>query len=279
MTKRIVIHAGFHKTGTSSAQAFLAENGRVLWPVMALGLGYRFRPLLAAARGYSTYRTRLRLARFDLRLHSYLKSQRLKTRDLLISSEELSGHLPGRGDLADYSAAPVLMRRLEKGLRRAYPEAKLSFVFTLRHPETWWPSAYWEHVKSSRMVLDFDAFMARYGALDLEAAAASIRLKSEVRTYWLEEISGAPYGPATPLLELMELAPRRWAKLRPVAQKNRAPADREALIAAFLELNRSDLDGETVKARKEALLEASDAGGMGALPPNPRGISGQMKAN
>jgi hypothetical protein len=39
MGRRIVVHAGFHKTGTTSAQAFLAENGPVLWPVMALGAG------------------------------------------------------------------------------------------------------------------------------------------------------------------------------------------------------------------------------------------------
>jgi len=117
MTRRIVVRAGFHKTGTTSAQSFLAENGPVLRPAMALGMGYKFRR----------------------RFQSYLNGLNLGKRDLLISSEELSGHMPGRGDLADYSAAPILMRENKDVLKTTYPNCDLTFVFTLRKAETWWP--------------------------------------------------------------------------------------------------------------------------------------------
>jgi len=258
VTRRIVVHTGFHKTGTTSAQAFLAENGPVLWPVMALGLGYKFRPLLSAARGFSTWRDPFSLEKFRRRFETYLAELNLGKRDLLISAEELSGHLPGRGDLADYSAAPILMQEIEDVLLAAYPEAAVTFVLTLRRPETWWPSAYWEHVKSSRMVLDYAAFLDTYGALDLADAAAAIDLRSDLRTYWLEEMSQTAHGPATPLLRLMALSEERWAKLTPIVEKNRAPRAREALIEDFLTLNRSALDQDALKAAKKALLDAAE---------------------
>lgn len=257
MSRRIVVHAGFHKTGTTSAQAFLAENGPVLWPVMALGMRYKFPLLLAAARGYSTWRDPISLAKFRARLAAYLEDLNLGKRDLLISAEELCGHLPGRGDLADYSAAPALLAETEDILTEHYPEAQITFVFTLRRPETWWPSAYWEHVKSSRLTLDYDAFMDRYGAMDLKAQACAIQLRSEVQLHWLEDVSALEHGPASMLLELMALAPERRAQLKPVAQKNRAPQGRPALIEQFLSLNRSDLEEETLNARKKALLDAA----------------------
>lgn len=258
MTRKILVHGGFHKTGTTSAQAFLAENGPVLWPVMALGLGYKFRPLLAAARGFSTWQDPISLAKFRHRADSYLDDLNLGKRDLLISAEELSGHLPGRGELKDYAAAPVLMRSLEAALRAAFPEAQLRFVFTLRRPETWWPSAYWEHVKSARMTLDYAAFLDRYGRLDLAAEAARIKLKSPVETLWLEDIAGEDHGPATPLLRRMGLSEDRWARLRPVPHKNRAPQGRDALITEFLALNRSDLGQQALTQAKKALLDAAN---------------------
>lgn len=259
MTRRIVVHAGFHKTGTTSAQAFLAENGPVLWPVMALGLGYKFRPLLSATRGYSTWRDLFSLEKVRRRLKRYLDGLHLGKRDLLISAEELSGHLPGRGALKDYSAAPILMREIEDVLLSTYPGCDLSFVFTLRKPETWWPSAYWEHVKSSRLTLGYDAFMDRYGALDLQASVDAIDLKSEIHTYWLEDIAHDEHGPATPLLSLMGLSRARWSKLNQVPRKNRAPEGRPGLITQFLDLNRSDLDQDALKAAKKALLDAAGA--------------------
>ncbi|MEL7116420.1 MAG: hypothetical protein AAGP08_12685 [Pseudomonadota bacterium] len=256
---RVVVHAGFHKTGTTSAQAFLRQNGEVLWPVMALGLGYKFRPALSAARGYSTWRDPFTLEKFRRRVETYLAELGLGRRDLLISSEELCGHLPGRGEIADYAAAPALMREIEAAVKDHLPGCDLHFVFTLRRAETWWPSAYWEHVKSARMTLDYAAFLARYGALDLAAAARSIDVSAPVHLHWLEDIAGMVEGPAAPLLDLMDLAPARRAALSPVPPQNRSPEARADLIQAFLRLNRSDLETEALVAAKKALLDAAES--------------------
>ena len=49
MPGRIVIHAGFHKTGTTTVQRFLKENSETLWPLTAIGLRHRFPDLLHSA--------------------------------------------------------------------------------------------------------------------------------------------------------------------------------------------------------------------------------------
>ena len=43
MPARIVLHTGFHKTGTSTVQAFLRTNRKALLPVLAIRLKGKFR--------------------------------------------------------------------------------------------------------------------------------------------------------------------------------------------------------------------------------------------
>lgn len=258
--QHVVIHAGFHKTGTSSVQATLRENGPHLWPVMALETGHRIKPIRAAARGFSTWRDPLTLAKFGVRFAKWLQGLDLPPkRQLLICSEELCGHLPGRGDLADYSAAPELMGVLAEELEAAFgARLDLTFFFSLRQPEAWLQSAYWEHVKASRMVLTFDDFLARYSAAaDLPAMVGTIRAAvapHKVETAWLEDCDTLPLGPATPLLALMRLSPEKHAALVPAPRRNAATPD---LIAPFLEINRSPLSDDDAKAAKERLLGAT----------------------
>lgn len=223
-----------------------------------MGLGYKFRPLLAAARGYSTWQDVFSLEKFRRRFEAYLRGLRLGARALLISAEELSGHLPGRESVADYRAAPVLALEIYEALRAAFPQAEISFVYTLRRPETWWPSAYWEHVKSSRLTLEYADFLARFGAMDLATEASNVQLDCAVETLWLEDIASEEHGPAAPLLRRVGLSDERWAQLKPVAQKNRAPQSRPELIEQFLQLNRSDLDQAALTSAKKALLDAAE---------------------
>lgn len=255
--QRVVIHAGFHKTGTTTAQRTLHANGPVLWPVMALGLHWRLKPVLHAARAFSTWQDDLSLAQFAARFEEYLDDLDLGSRGLLIASEELCGHLPGRGDIADYSAVPILMRRLADVLERRFGASlDLAFLFTLRRPSDWLESAWAEHVKSSRMTLDFGAFHARFApASDLPAMADRIRAAvapHPVETAWVEDIALTALGPVTPLLDLMRLAPERRAQiiLQPRAN-TRLPA---AVLAEMLEINRRAPDADSAKAAKAALV-------------------------
>lgn len=248
---------GFHKTGTTSAQAFLRANAKHLWPLMALGLRQQLEPVLHATRGYSTWRDPLSLEKIRSRFTEYLDGLDLgRKRDLLLSSEELSGHMAGRAGLPSYAAVPQIAEVLEGCLLERFgAETRLTFLFTLRAAAPWMESAWAEHVKSSRMALDFDAFAeANPAAADfapiIEATRAAVR--SPVETARLEEIAGAEFGPATPLLDLIGLPRGRRARLEPPRHMNRR-RDPE-VMRELLALNRSDLDKEALKAAKEALL-------------------------
>jgi hypothetical protein len=110
MTAPILIHAGFHKTGTSTVQKFLQHNRPALNPHMALGLKWKMKDILHAARGFSTWRDPVTLMKFTRRFDAFVAAHYgVKRRGLFLSAEELCGHMPGRGDLRDYSAAPLLM--------------------------------------------------------------------------------------------------------------------------------------------------------------------------
>ncbi|SIN75145.1 hypothetical protein [Vannielia litorea] len=253
---RVVVHMGFHKTGTTSAQSFLRHNGKHLWPVMALGLRQQLEPVLFATRAFSTWRDVLSLEKLRLRFAAYLAGLHLgQKRDLLLSSEELAGHMAGRPGLPDYSAVPEIAEVMEQEILAAWPAADVTFFFSLRAPGPWLKSAWSEHVKSSRMTLDFAAFeAANPSAANFASiiAATQARVQSTVTTAWLEKIGTLPFGPATPLLDLMQVSHSRRARLDPTRRLNtrRDPEVTEALLA----LNRSNLDDAALRAAKDKLL-------------------------
>ncbi|MBY6046086.1 hypothetical protein [Vannielia litorea] len=253
---RVVVHMGFHKTGTTSAQRFLRRSGKHLWPVMALGLRQQLEPVLFATRAFSTWRDPLSLEKLRLRFTAYLDGLELgRKRDLLLSSEELAGHMAGRTALPDYSAVPEIAEVIEACLLAQFPDARITFFFSLRAPGPWMQSAWAEHVKSSRMVLDFEEFCAANpAAADFAPVIEATRavLNSPVETASLEDTAATPFGPATPLLDLMNVPQERRALLDPPQHMNqrRDPA----LLQALLELNRSDMDDTALKAAKAKLL-------------------------
>ena len=102
---RIVVHAGFHKTGTSSVQAALAAHRAALGPRFLVQTAALSRPLAAVGRAALAtsvepsalpgLRNALALWLGGLRSHQ----------GLLISCEDLVGHMPGRLGRMDYAAA------------------------------------------------------------------------------------------------------------------------------------------------------------------------------
>ena len=64
--RRIMLHLGLHKTGTTAAQSFLYENRELIWPHFALVLPYKTRKtgLSGAATRHSVYGTVGTLAEF-----------------------------------------------------------------------------------------------------------------------------------------------------------------------------------------------------------------------
>jgi len=258
MPRRIILHPGFHKTGTSSVQAILRANRALLKPHVALRLRWQMKDLLHAARGYSTWRDPLTLLKAEYRFDALLDAlPRMPRRTLVLSAEELAGHMPGRGNLADYSAAPDLLETFTRSLRRRFPRAEIMVYLSTRDPADWIASAYWEHVKASSMTLDLATFTARYApAADLDAVAETIarRLPCPVHHARLEACRDLPLGPATPLLDLCALPPEVLAQITvPPPENQRLPAE---LLQALLDANRQHADDPEARRRaKTALLQ------------------------
>lgn len=259
MPRRIVIHAGFHKTGTSSVQQVLRGNRPLLKPFVRSALKGTMRELLHAARGYSTWRDPLTLAKFSRRFRALMESHaNMPRRCLCLSAEELSGHLPGRGRLADYSAAPKLAAEMARVARQAFPRTELLFFYSTRAPESWLRSAYWEHVRSSSLTLDWEEFRQTYApAADLDRILKDIAAAQPdpVHGARLEHSKDLVAGPATPVLELCGVPDDilRRLVLPPPAneQKN------EAVLLALLAANRDYPDVEARKRAKQAILGAA----------------------
>lgn len=259
MPRAIVIHPGFHKTGTSTLQQVLRRNRPALKGQVRIVLRGEMRDLVHAARGYSTWRDPFTLDKFAHRFHALLdKLGRMPKRVLCLSCEELSGHLPGREGIPDYSAATVLTAEMARIAAEMHPGIPLSFHLTLRQPESWLRSAYWEHVKSSSMTLGWDDFAAasRPGA-DLTAAADAMAeaLPCPVHRSWLEDTAALPLGPAVPLLDLCGISEQAQRGLERVAPANTRHDD--SVLLALLAANRDYTDRDARLAAKQAILAAA----------------------
>lgn len=253
---RIVIHAGFHKTGTSTVQATLRANRAVLKARARLVLGRGMAPLLSAARGYSTWRDPLSLAKVAARADALMADlPDPGQRTLILSAEELSGHMPGREGIDSYAAAGPLLGEVVRALRARFQDAAIAVVFTTRAAESWLRSAHWEHVKSSAMTEDFDSFAARMaGAADLGAEVARLAPQLApvpVQSIALEGWATDPLGPTRPLLRLARVPARLIEAMTPVPRANAA---RPEALEALLEINRSISDPEARRAAKRACL-------------------------
>ena len=257
MPRKIVIHAGFHKAGTSTVQAVLRTNRKALMPALAIRLKGQMQELMSATRGYSTYGTADALDKVSRRFDALLADlPGMPRRTLLLSAEELSGHMPGRGPLADYSAAPVLAYLMWQRAQEAFPNTPVVFCYGTRARADWLRSAWSEHVKSSGMTLDYAAFSAAYpdaAALDDVVSEVRRRVPAPVHSYSLEACRNLPLGPADPVLDLCDISPEIRSTLTPQPPQNRRLDD--ATLAAMLQINRTHKDTDARNAAKAALLD------------------------
>lgn len=260
MPRRIIIHAGFHKTGTTTIQSFLRSNRVALRKQVALRLRWHMKDLLSATRGYSTDRDPLTLIKIQTRFGALMNDlPGMPRRTLIISAEELAGHLPGRGTLADYSAAPIMLYTFWEIAKARYPQAEILIYLTTRAPEPWLASAYWEHVKSSSMTMDFETFADKYhraAELDHMVSEITSRVPAPVHTHTLETCRELPLGPADPLLALCDVPDAVLSRLVPEPVANARP--NFAVLETLLEVNRNTKGEARRKQLKAAILAQAE---------------------
>ena len=254
MTTRIVIHAGFHKTGTTSVQSRLRENSQVLAPYVRVFLKDSFEALTESARAFSIDPKKKTLSLVARTAVAFFKEiDRDDPRPILMSSEDLSGHMPGRHGLECYDSAGLVMKCLsDAAFRRFGKDTDVTFYFSTREREAWLRSTWWQNLRSTRLTDDFAAYSSRFDAarsLDdiLEEIAEDVA-PARVTSFLLEDASSLPLGPLDPLITLLELADLDRGAVAVLPPENVQPD--LGIDAVFLALNRSDLPERDVQDAK-----------------------------
>lgn len=256
-----LLHLGFHKTGTSTAQHFLADNRARLAPYLRVVLLDELKPADKTARRFSKARDAASLVEFAAAFAGCLEAAgRDRDRPLLLSCEGLSGDIPGRAGVSDYAAAVELAPVIARVARHlGYPGATLRF--SLRDPQDWLFSAYLHNIRGTRLDMDFAEYAAAFRrSADLRGIVDRVRAAcpdNPVTTSRLGDTTEARFGPATPLLAPFELPEELLSRLIPPHFVN--PALPAALITPFRRLNRGPLTGKALKAAKARLLAGSAA--------------------
>jgi len=256
---RVIVHAGFHKTGTTTVQKFLTRNGKHIWPHSAIVIQPRISHALQMATSYSGGTGQLFLDEFYHRFCDFLGSLELGTkRHLCISAENLCGFIPGKNDqILNYKYSPQLLKTAVECIKDVIdPDPQLTLYFSTRDKGDWLRSLWSHNVRKNRLTEGLNEFSNRIGAVcDLENTIAEINAMLPgypVITSSLEKTTTEEFGPATPIINLLDLPEDTKSRLRTIAPENVSSPIH--LAEKMLVLNRSAISNSALKERKAALF-------------------------
>lgn len=254
MSRRIVIHAGFHKTGTKTLQETLALNATTLLPHVELYLqhGALISALSHAVLDFSGHRCKSTKATISACAKSFFALlDQDDPRPVLISSESLAGHFPGSSGVGKYAPAPIAMALIREAWRDVVGDADGFETYYSTRRTGWLASCHWQRLKNNRSKMDLDAYMTRYSdAADHDAIIDDIRKTlgaQAVHTTALEDID----HPIDPVLNILNLTHLRDTLKIP---QNVNTSLGEEARAKLLELNRSTIWGVEFERARAAIL-------------------------
>jgi hypothetical protein len=249
--KRIIVHAGLRKTGTTSIQDFLSRNAARLPRGIAISprddLTKAWRRAVAADIEKPARRAVQREAR-ALRT----AVQGIKADILVISDENLSGQsvvAPDGRDIFDLAATYLPM------IEEAFYGAKIEFVIYTRAQDLWLKSAWAQGVKRSGIAESYENWRAGLPQIDPKEGLARLRsaLKSPLHICAMEDDLAGPaplIGRA--LFALAGLDNATLAGFEPAPRANESLP--EAALGFLLKLNALEL-GKTDRRLVARLVE------------------------
>lgn len=258
----VIVHAGFHKTGTSSVQDYLGQHAAALRPWMAFhGMGETLHRSAVAARIYAKkpFSWRRRAVRRALRADLATIAP---TEVIVLSREHFSGVMPGHRDWRGWvitgftRAAKPLSRVIVSELRHRFGrDVEITFFYTTRARDGWLRSVHGHLLRVIRLTDDYDRFRARFPDTLSPAREAEIMRRHlapiAVVTAALEDWGATHAGPAGALMDLAGVPKAVQAALPPAATVN--AGDTPERRAALLELNREENSTPRLRARKARL--------------------------
>lgn len=254
--RQVIVHAGFHKTGTTTVQKTLRKNRALLAGDLNVILRPDMVAVCEAARSYSVSRDALDLAVFQYELAQLAEGWKHKDgRPVLMVSEDLCGHMPGRRGITQYTAAPRLMQTFVATLAEMAPDAKVRFFFSTRAPKPWIASCYGQNLRATRLTLTASEYARKFRrSADLNRIVDMVETAVSpcpVDRCALEDSQARPFGPLDPVLDLTALPAVVRQKLVPLAPANSALP--QVVLDQILTLNQSDLDDADLRDAKKAL--------------------------
>ncbi|WP_299828180.1 hypothetical protein [uncultured Roseobacter sp.] len=258
MLEQIVLHPGFHKTGTSSLQQTMGANKKRLPDRFGVLLRPQLVQLSKAVFRYAQSRDDAALAviRREAGALAANHSDRIKT--LLISEENLSGPMPGRAGAHNYGATRSILQAMTEGILHTSPDCRICVFFTTRQPGPWLKSCYWQCMRRGRVGMSEDAFAERYQkAANLAEVVAEVTdalPEHLVVSTQLEDCTQRRLGPLDALLDLTDIPNGRRARIvaHPIAHKMPPLEIQKQLI----KLDQSDLSDKDLVVAKRALIDA-----------------------
>ncbi|MEY1554633.1 hypothetical protein AB3Y40_03275 [Yoonia sp. R2331] len=265
---RVIVHPGFHKTGTSSLQTFMAKNADVLAPFVTFYGKAAFLQAGSAARIYGQKPYPWRLRAFRVALDRFLVSIP-DDPVIVLSRETFSGAMPGHRRLfgrlvKDYERAAVpLGHQIVAALRQRFgADVQIEFFYTLREREDWISSVYGHLLRSIHLAEDFEAFRNRFPNLRdpaEESATIAARLGIDIVHFArLEDVGQHREGPASALLDLLDIPDDVRADL-PAARRANVGQSAD-LKEEFLAMNRAGQDKIALKREKDRMLRKAKDG-------------------
>lgn len=252
----IVLHAGFHKTGTTSLQSALAAHRTALSPQWVVQTAALSRPLGRvgkAALSASTDPAALDELRTALAL--WLAGLRPGP-GLLISCEDIVGHMPGRHGVQDYAAASHLLPEVVRALHTRFPAAQIEVLLTTRAGPDWLRSIHWQLSKHPEMQLTARGFARRYASAanpgPVVQALVPLLAPARLHVVPLETLAPRRLGPVEAVYDLACLPDALRASLPPVPRVDRSPP--LDLADTFVRLNRAGLDPEELDRMKHEMV-------------------------
>lgn len=265
---RIVLHAGFHKTGTTSLQAALAEHRDALAAFAHIET-LKLTPGLSAATGAARAFSRdqkLDALQAGMKAWADGLDDDLAGKVLVVSSEDFAGHMPGRFGLTDYRAAkttlPAAVAALEARFAAIKAGLDITLLFTLRAPEAWLKSLHWQVALHPDLTLKQKQFCARYaGAADFAAVLGPLEMalgpRARLAVAHLEDLAPRRLGPVEAIYDLVALPADLRASLPALALHNRQSVD--GLADQFVRLNRAGLPHDELRRAKSSMVRVMRA--------------------
>lgn len=252
---KVLVHQGFHKTGTTTLQrtlfrsrAHLRDRLNLLLPQDMMDAGF-------LARRYAVAPKPKTLRNFGLKFRAVLETlDPAPDKPLLISNEEFAGLIPGRKDVWSYAQTPVLAQALVNEVRAfAGDVAQIAFLFTTRDAAGWMKSVYWQNLRAHRICEDFTEYSAALAdGANLGAVVEQVRatIASEAKVI---SVNASPLdNRLAPLETALDWLGVSSDGMTVMDDQNRQP---EGGAELFLELNRSELSDKEVTEAKRLYLD------------------------